>query len=147
MNSSTGVATQRRTTTKGLLWMWRGEQQHVKRKATSHEEEQWGRTLYLSVKRITTTCKNIRSNVQKGMQHHEWIGEQYRTKEAKRKGTTSAKRKKRKATWCEKELENVGPKLEFGLPFILVLGLRITTHNFFYPSNGLQKCPQLFFLF
>jgi hypothetical protein len=41
--------------------------------------------------------------------------------EARRKATTSTKEKKESNIKCERELENVGPKLQFGLLFILVL--------------------------
>jgi hypothetical protein len=52
--------------------------------------------------------------------------------EVKRKATTMQKEKKESNIKCEKKLENVGLKLEFWFPFILVLGLT-TTPTIFLP--------------
>jgi len=54
------------------------------------------------------------------------------------------KEKKESNIKCEKKLENVGLKLEFWLPFILVLGLT-TTPTIFLPFLWPPLVPTIFF--
>ncbi len=78
---------------------------NVKRRTTTREKESniaWIGTMtkdiILQGEEDNNNMQKKRSNVQRGMQHHEWIGEQYYTKRKWRGKQQLCKKKKRKAT-------------------------------------------------